>query len=153
MGSLPFLLLLAMGKTSRSGTYGRVLVCMNSEQMDTTILPCALLHGTRGAIPCIPSGHLLMGYYDSSVCSFAWDSGCNSLYSLRSFVDDGDGYSDDSDEDEGSSYSRIYRYSFKDKPRYAMLPTDDPKVDEEGYYEEEYDTEVPMDDSDEEYVD
>ncbi|CAE6413154.1 unnamed protein product [Rhizoctonia solani] len=93
------------------------------------------------------------GYYDSSVCSFAWDSGCNSLYSLRSFVDDGDGYSDDSDEDEGSSYSRIYRYSFKDKPRYAMLPTDDPKVDEEGYYEEEYDTEVPMDDSDEEYVD
>ncbi|CAE7057697.1 unnamed protein product [Rhizoctonia solani] len=94
------------------------------------------------------------GYNNSTTCSFAWDSGRDTLYSLKSCFDDGGGYSDDSDDDgEGSSYSRIYRYSFKDKPRYAMLPTDDPKVDEEGYYEPEYDTEVPMDDSDEDYVD
>ncbi|KAG8725409.1 hypothetical protein FRC11_001831 [Ceratobasidium sp. 423] len=62
------------------------------------------------------------------------------------------GYSDDSD-DESPEYNRIYRYSFKDRPRYAMLPADNPKVDEEEYYEEEYDTEAPMDDSDEDYVD
>ncbi|CUA72583.1 hypothetical protein RSOLAG22IIIB_10139 [Rhizoctonia solani] len=90
-------------------------------------------------------------YQDSSVSS-AWDSGRNSLYSLRSCFIDGE-YSDDSDADESVHCSRICRYSFKDKPRYAMLPADDPKVDEEGYYEPEYDTEVPMDDSDEDYVD
>ncbi|KEP48347.1 WD domain, G-beta repeat protein [Rhizoctonia solani 123E] len=90
---------------------------------------------------------------NSSVCSFAWDSEHNSLYSLKSCFDENGGYSDDSDDEEGSSYSRIYRYSFKVKPRYAMLPSDDPKVDEEEYFEEEYDTEVPMDDSDEDYVD
>ncbi|KAH7332732.1 hypothetical protein B0J17DRAFT_771516 [Rhizoctonia solani] len=94
------------------------------------------------------------GYHDSSVCSFEWDSGRNSSYSLRSVFEDGGGYSDDSDDDgEGSCYSRIYRYSFKDKPRYAMLPTDNPKLDEQEYFEDEYDTDAPMDDSDEDYVD
>ncbi|CAE6457474.1 unnamed protein product [Rhizoctonia solani] len=64
----------------------------------------------------------------SSVRSFAWDAGHNSLYSLRSAFDNNDGYSEDSDDGGNRAYNRIYRYSFKDEPQHSTLCNDNAKA-------------------------
>ncbi|KDN48377.1 hypothetical protein RSAG8_02969, partial [Rhizoctonia solani AG-8 WAC10335] len=97
----------------------------------------------------------ILDEYESFRHSFAWDSGRNTLYSWKSVFEDSDSdyYESGGECDEPTAYSRIYRYAFKERPTYSMLPPDDPEVDEAEYFEPEYDTEPPLDDSDEDYVD
>ncbi|CAE6517139.1 unnamed protein product [Rhizoctonia solani] len=64
----------------------------------------------------------------SFIQSLTWDGRDRSLYALKSHSKDCHGLHDIDDKSKGyknntgsSSYSRIYRYSFKDKPKYSMV--------------------------------